>query len=75
MSPMITIAAGTVNKCALFKSSIIKAIYVKHLIREKFSLNVNITQYFFIFKWGEGPLLALCVVFGLGYEMWGEDGL
>lgn len=49
-SRTITIAAGTFKTCVflLFKRYIVKTIYVKHLIRERFSLNVNIKYNIFI---------------------------
>ena len=60
------------------KSHIIKTIYVKHLIRERFSLNVNITYNTFLysdFKKNLGkknPLSLFPISFDL--DQWIRDG-
>lgn len=56
----------------LFKNYIMKAIYVKHLIRERFSPNVNITYNTLYIKIGEKIHISAKYYswFGLS-DMWG----
>lgn len=74
MSRTITIAAGTFKKCVVslvFKSYIIKAIYVKPLIRERFSLDVNITYNTLYIQIGRKSISAPQIIFGLEYLICG----